>query len=92
MPRIEVRLPASFAGAAGGRRRLRVTGDRVGEALAALERRHPEIRALLRTESGELRPFVLIFLNSEDIRSRQGEETPLRAGDRLAIVPAVEGG
>lgn len=92
MPGVEVNLPASFEDVTGGRRRARVRGETVGAALSALEQRHPGLRPLLRTESGELRPFILVFVNSEDIRSRQGEQTPLRDGDTLAIVPAVEGG
>jgi len=76
----------------GGRRRERLTGSTVGEVLAALESRHPALRSLLRNEAGQLRPFVLVFLNSEDIRAGQGERTPVRDGDVLAIVPAVDGG
>ena len=43
-------------------------------------------------ESGELRPFVNLFLNNEDIRSLDGPETALQAGDKLMIIPSIAGG
>jgi molybdopterin converting factor small subunit len=91
-PTVTVHLPASFAKAASSRRRLSVAGNTVGEALSALTARHPGLRPRLRTEAGQLRPFVLVFLNSEDIRSKEGEQTPVCDGDKLDIVPAAEGG
>jgi molybdopterin synthase sulfur carrier subunit len=91
-PGVKVRLPSAFQEATRGRRQARVSGHTVGEALAALVARYPALRPRLRSESGALRPFVLVFLNSEDIRSQQGEETALRDGDELSIVPAIEGG
>jgi molybdopterin converting factor small subunit len=64
----------------------------VGEALDNVIERYPGMRARLRAAGGELRSSVLFFLNSEDIRARDGEATPVAAGDELAIVPIVEGG
>ena len=87
-----VQLPPSFDELTGGRRREQLRGRTVGEVLAALEARYPALRARLRNETGQLLTLALVFLNSEDIRSMQGEQTPVRAGDSIAIVPAVDGG
>lgn len=87
-----VQIPPALQALAGGNREARVRGQTVGEALTDLAARYPALRPRLRGEDGQLRRFVLVFVNSEDIRSRQGEETPVREGDRLAIVPAVDGG
>lgn len=89
---VTIQLPSSFDELTGGRRRIELRGGTVGDLLAALEARYPALRPHLRDEAGRLRPFTLVFLNSEDIRSRQGEQTPVFQGDLLAIVPAADGG
>ena len=89
---VKVDVPASLRRLTGGRRWAEARGRTVGEVLAELERRHSGLRARLRDESGEMRRTVLVFLNAEDIRLREGEETAVREGDELVIVPAIEGG
>lgn len=89
---VTIQLPSSFDEFTGGRRRDELRGSTVGDILAALEARYPALRSQLRNEKGQIRPFILVFLNSEDIRSRQGEQTPVHDGDLLAIVPAADGG
>jgi molybdopterin converting factor small subunit len=89
---VAVQLPSSFDEFTGGRRRIELRGSTVGDVLAALEARYPALRPHLRDEAGRLRPFTLVFLNFEDIRSKQGEQTPVSDGDLLAIVPAADGG
>ncbi|MCJ7752095.1 MAG: MoaD/ThiS family protein [Armatimonadetes bacterium] len=64
----------------------------VGEALAQLVARYPALRSRLCEQGGRLRPSVLFFVNSEDIRTRSGEQTLLSEGDELAIVMLAEGG
>lgn len=91
-PQVEITLPHRLRPLAGGERAVRVSGRTVGEALDELVQRHPEVRSRLRDGSGRLRASVLFFLNSEDIRSKQGEDTPLADGDTLAIVPVADGG
>jgi molybdopterin converting factor small subunit len=54
--------------------------------------RHPALRSRLRDGDGKLRPSVLFFLNSEDIRAKDGEATPVSDGDTLTIVPVADGG
>jgi len=71
-----------------------VSGD--GETLAAcidgLEAQYPGLKDRLLDETGELRRFVNIYINGEDVRFAQGVQTPLKGGDEVSIVPAVAGG
>jgi molybdopterin synthase sulfur carrier subunit len=53
---------------------------------------HPGIKARLCDDSGELRRFVNIYVNEEDIRFLKGKDTSLKAGDEVSIVPAIAGG
>jgi molybdopterin synthase sulfur carrier subunit len=89
---IVVQIPSPFRELSGGESSARVTGRTVREALAALVALHPALRPRLRDENGNIRQVVLVFLNSRDVRSQQGEDTPVADGDTLTIVPAIDGG
>ncbi len=71
-----------------------VSGD--GGTLIAcinsLEEQYPGLKERLCDEAGELRRFVNVYVNGEDVRFQPGLETPLKAGDEVSIVPAVAGG
>ena len=71
-----------------------VSGD--GGTLIAcingLESQYPGLKDRLCDETGELRRFVNVYVNGEDVRFAQGMETPLKEGDEVSIVPAVAGG
>src|SRR5216684_6859074 len=67
-------------------------GNTVGELLANLTRKHAGLKAHLYTEQGKLRSFVNIYVNDEDIRYLQKEETPVSSGDTVSIIPSVAGG
>ncbi len=71
---------------------VEVTGATVGELLADLTKRYDGLRKHLYTEEGKLRNFVNVYLNDEDIRYMQREQTPVKPGDSLSIVPSVAGG
>ncbi len=64
----------------------------VGDALQQLTSRHPELRKHLYTEDGKLRAFVNVYLNDEDIRYLEKENTPVSPSDTLSIVPSIAGG
>ena len=68
------------------------SGATVGELLADLTRRHSGLKAHLYNEQGKLRSFVNVYVNDEDIRYLQKEQTPVKTGDTLSIVPSVAGG
>jgi len=67
-------------------------GATVGEVLADLIRKHEGLKAHLYNEQGKLRSFVNVYLNDEDIRYLQKEQTPVSASDTLSIIPSVAGG
>ena len=60
--------------------------------LDALEGRYPGIKGRLCDEAGKLRRFLNVYVNSEDIRFLDNQNTPLQDGDEVSIVPAVAGG
>jgi sulfur-carrier protein adenylyltransferase/sulfurtransferase len=67
-------------------------GATIGELLTDLTRRHSGLKAHLYNEQGKLRSFVNVYLNDEDIRYLQKEQTPVSAGDTVSIIPSVAGG
>src|SRR5919201_3629985 len=67
-------------------------GATVGELLADLTRRHAGLKAHLYNDQGTLRSFVNVYINDEDIRYLQKEQTPVKAGDTISIIPSVAGG
>jgi molybdopterin converting factor small subunit len=69
-----------------------VSGGTVGELLGDLTTRYEGLRKHLYTDEGKLRNFVNVYLNDEDIRYLQREQTPVKPGDSLSIVPSVAGG
>jgi adenylyltransferase/sulfurtransferase len=71
---------------------VEVTGATVGELLADLTNKYEGLRRHLYADDGRLRNFVNVYLNDEDIRYLQREQTPVKPGDSLSIVPSVAGG
>ena len=69
-----------------------VPGKTVGEALAGLVSRHPDLKRHLYTDDGKLRAFVNVYVNDEDMRYLQKEATVLNDGDTISIVPSIAGG
>lgn len=64
----------------------------VAEALASLTSQYGDLRRHLYNDQGKLRTFVNIYLNDEDIRYLQKEQTPVNADDVISIVPSIAGG
>lgn len=71
---------------------VEVAGRTTGEGLANLTAQYPALRRHLYTDEGKLRAFVNFYLNDEDIRYLQQENTPVKEGDALTIVPSIAGG
>ncbi len=88
---VEVRIPSVLQKLTGGQRRLQYEGATVDELLDAIDGDYSGFRDQL-VENGELRRFVNIFLNDEDVRFLQQLKTPLKGGDTIAILPALAGG
>src|SRR5918999_374231 len=71
---------------------VEVDGATVGELLKNLTTQYAELRKHLYTDDGKLRSFVNVYINDDDIRYLQKEQTPVRPGDTLSIIPSVAGG
>ena len=89
---VRVRIPAPLRTVTEGAAEVDVEGGSVGAALGQLEQRYPQIRTRLRDDHGELRRFVNLYVNGEDIRFLSGMDTSLSSGDEVSIIPAVAGG
>jgi sulfur-carrier protein len=88
---VTVKLPTQLRAAAGGQASAQVEAATVGEALEALFAQHGELRERL-MQDGDLRRFVNVYLDDEDVRTLDGLATPVREGGKLTILPAVAGG
>ena len=86
-----VRIPTPLRPQAGGLDKVEAAGATVGEVLADLGRQHPAIQERL-FEGAELRRFVNIYVNNEDIRFLDDLDTPVAEKDDVSIIPAVAGG
>ncbi len=87
-----IHIPTPLRKFTGGQAAVGARGDTVGEALDDLTQQVPVLKKHLYNEEGALRSFVNIYLNDEDIRYLEGENTPLGADDTLSIVPSIAGG
>lgn len=89
---ITVRIPTALRKLADGNESVEVEASDVREAIDAIRDQHPALAKQLVDDSGEVRRFVNLFANDEDIRFMDGLETSLEDGDELSIVPAIAGG
>ena len=89
---VMIRIPTPLRSFVDGRREYEGKGNNAGELLRSLTVDHPGILKRIFDERGEVRRFVNIFVNEEDIRTLGGLETEVRDGDVLSIVPAIAGG
>ncbi|HEU5191488.1 MAG TPA: ubiquitin-like small modifier protein 1 [Methylomirabilota bacterium] len=87
-----VRIPTPLRSLTKGAAEVQGSGDTVGDIIQDLERQFPGLRDRLVDEGGDLRRFINIYVNEEDIRFLEGAKTTLKAGDSVSIVPAIAGG
>jgi sulfur-carrier protein len=89
---IKVRIPTPLRPMTGGKSEVEIAGNTVSEIIENLGSAHPGIKERLYDEKGEVRRFINIYVNEEDIRFLTGKETPLKDGDEVSIIPAIAGG
>lgn len=89
---ITVRVPTPLRRITNGQGEVQVEANNIREAIEKLEELYPGFKERLLDEQGEVRKFVNLYLNDEDIRFLQGLDTQLKDGDVLSIVPAIAGG
>jgi sulfur-carrier protein len=87
-----VRIPTPLRKLTEGKEEVTAAGATVGEVITSLEQSYPGIKARICDDNGQVRRFVNIFANDEDIRFLQNLETPVADGDEVSIVPAIAGG
>jgi len=87
-----VRVPSALRTLTGGNADVDVTARTVRDAIAELDKRHPGVAARVLDDAGAVKPYIRIFVGSEEIGSLSGLDTPLGERDEIAIVPAIAGG
>ena len=88
----KIHIPTPLRQYVGKQSTVDVKATTVAEAMEALVAQHPEVRRHLYTDDGRIRSFVNIYLNDEDIRYLDKENTPVKDGDTISIVPSIAGG
>ncbi len=88
----QLKIPTPLRPYASGESTLTLEGETVAEILEAMVDLHPQLRKHLFSETGQLRPFVNLFLGEENINQLEGLQTPLEEGDTLLIIPSIAGG
>jgi len=88
---VAVRIPPTLRAEVGGARELSASGATVADVIEDIVGRYPALGGQL-LEDGELASYVNVYVGGEDIRTREGLETPVREGDQLILLPAMAGG
>ena len=89
---VPVKIPTQLRQLTDGVAEVDAQGQTVGELIEDLEARHPGLRERLLDDAGQLRRFVNVYVNDEDVRFEKGLATQVPEGGRVSIIPAVAGG
>lgn len=89
---VTIRIPTALRPQAGDHETLALAGASVGQVLGALTTQYPQLGQRLFKKEGEVNRFINVYVNDEDIRFLDNLNTPVKAGDEVAIVPAIAGG
>lgn len=88
----KIRIPTPLRKLTNNEEIVEVSASTVGGAIAELQSRFPGIKERLLDENGTVRRFVNVYVNEEDIRFLQNQQTPIKSGDEISIIPAIAGG
>lgn len=89
---VTVHIPTPLRKLTGNQSEVQAEAATVAELIDNLESAHAGIKEKLLDESGDIRRYVNIYVNDEDVRFLDGKETSLKDGDSVSIVPAIAGG
>jgi len=89
---VTVRIPTPLRTLTGGAEEVEASGCTIKEVISNLESSYPGIKNRLCDEKGQLRRFINFYVNDEDIRFQKNQDTPVKDGDQISIVPAIAGG
>ena len=87
-----IRIPTPLRKLTGDLELVQAEGSTVGDILQSLDTTYPGLKERICDESGNVRRFVNVYLNDEDIRFLEERATPVKDGDEISIVPAIAGG
>ena len=87
-----VRIPTPLRKVTNGADRATVEGNSISEIIESLDNQFTGIKKRICEDSGELRSFVNVYVNGDDIRFSDGIDTSISSGDEISLVPAVAGG
>ena len=88
----KVRIPTPLRKLTNDQDTVEVPAGTIGQAIDGLHAQFPGIRDRLLDEKGDVRRFVNVYVNEEDIRFLQNKETVVKDGDEISIIPAIAGG
>jgi len=89
---ITVRIPTPLQKLTQNQAEVKASGTTIKELIEDLEKNFPGIKGRVCDETGKIRRFINIYVNEEDVRFLQQDETPLEDGDEVSIIPAIAGG
>ena len=87
-----LRIPTPLRAYTNGQSDVTVNGANISEALSDLTTQYPTIKPHLFNDSGELRPFVNLFVGEHNIKDLQGVNTPIKDGEKIMLIPSIAGG
>ena len=90
--KVTVSIPTALRPQVDGQETIDVSGQTVGQLLSSISNDYPDFAKRLYKSDNELNRFINIYVNDEDIRFLENLDTPVKAGDEVAIVPAIAGG
>lgn len=89
---ITVRVPTPLQRLTQNQAEVKANGANIKELIEDLEKNFPGIKERICDETGEIRRFMNIYVNEEDVRFLQDDATPLKDGDEVSMIPAIAGG
>ena len=87
-----VLLPTPLRRLTGGQAKVEIDGQDIGSLIQAIDAQYPGVADKLLDDDGNIKRFINVFVNDDEVRSLQGLHTPVHAADKVSIVPAMAGG
>jgi molybdopterin synthase sulfur carrier subunit len=87
-----VRIPTPLRKLTSDKDEVNISAANIAQLIDEMESRYPGIKSRLCDESGNVRRFINLYVNNEDIRFLKGKDTALNEGDIVSIIPAIAGG
>ena len=87
-----VYIPTPLRRLTGGQSKVIIAGENISSLIQTLEEQYPGIQERLLDGEGNVKRFINVFINDDEVRTLQGLDTPVGANDKVSIVPAMAGG